>query len=126
MLGKPKPDLFEKILKKRADQLPQEESSAEKALKAYARMKLKAHKRNERRTKGKVEWNPQLGDLVLVKRQTASEGSAGIIAKFTQMYTEPMKVTKLMPPAAYKVAEQNGKIRGVFHKEALKPYLLAD
>jgi predicted aspartyl protease len=54
------------------------------------------------------------------------EGSAGIIAKFTQMYTEPMKVTKLMPPAAYEVAEPNGKIRGVFHKEALKPYLLAD
>jgi transposase InsO family protein len=126
MFGKPKPDLFEGILKKKADQLPKEETREEKAINAYARIKLKAAKRNEKRTKGKAVWNPQIGDLVLVKRQAVSEGSTGTIAKFVQIYTEPMVVTKQVSPSAYEISERSGKLRGKFNKEALKPYLQAD
>jgi transposase InsO family protein len=40
--GKPRPDIFSKLLKKAAGQLPAEDTLAKKLLKAYAQMKLKA------------------------------------------------------------------------------------
>jgi hypothetical protein len=47
MEGKCRPDLFDKLLKKDPDQLPQTEKAEEKALKAYARLKMKAERRNQ-------------------------------------------------------------------------------
>jgi hypothetical protein len=37
--GKPRPDIFQKLLKKRSDQIPTEETVAKKVLKAYAELK---------------------------------------------------------------------------------------
>jgi hypothetical protein len=48
LYGNPKPDVFHKILKKTADQLPQEDTLADKILKAYARIKLQADRWNQR------------------------------------------------------------------------------
>jgi hypothetical protein len=47
--GKPKPDIFRQLLTREADQLPKEEALADKLLKAYARMCIKAERRNKRR-----------------------------------------------------------------------------
>jgi hypothetical protein len=44
--GKPRPDIFRSLLKKRLDQIPTEETVAEKVLKAYTRTKVKAEKQN--------------------------------------------------------------------------------
>jgi hypothetical protein len=65
--GKPRPDIFSKLLKKAADQMPREDTLAEKLLKAYARMKLKAEKRNRNRKTGRMKWKPKVNDLVLVR-----------------------------------------------------------
>jgi hypothetical protein len=42
-----KTDIFRKILKKTADQMPRNEALADKLLKAYAKAKLKAKKGNQ-------------------------------------------------------------------------------
>jgi hypothetical protein len=81
MEGKSRPDLFASILRKDPGQLPQEESTEDKALKAYERMKLKADRRNRRKKRGRHQWDPQVGDLVLAKQQAVSEANAGFTSK---------------------------------------------
>jgi hypothetical protein len=56
--GKPRPDIFCKLLKEETDQIPKEEALADKLLKAYSRMKVKAEKRNMRCSAGKKSGNP--------------------------------------------------------------------
>jgi hypothetical protein len=75
MEGKSRPDLFASILRKDPGQLPQEESTEDKALKAYAPLKLKADRRNRQKKQGRHQWDPQVGDLVLAKQQAVSEAS---------------------------------------------------
>jgi hypothetical protein len=55
LYSNPKPDVFCKILKKNADQLPREDSLSDKILQAYARMKLRADRRNKRRKTGRMK-----------------------------------------------------------------------
>jgi hypothetical protein len=98
-------------------------SRQEKALKAYLKIKEKAAKRNRRRKMGKTQWNPQVGDLVLVLRQTVSDAVAGITSKFMRPYQERANVSKVIPRSMCEISEINGKVRGVFNKNALKPYL---
>jgi transposase InsO family protein len=120
------PDLFRSYLKKAADQLPAEETHQQRALMAYARMKERAARRNAKRKRGKTNWEPKIGDLVLLKRQAVSEAVIGKTKKFVQPYVGPVRISKLMPPSAYEVAELSGKLRGVFNKESIKPYLQAE
>lgn len=115
-----RPDLFKKFLKKDADQLPPDESLSDKVLRAYLKMKLKAGRRKKRQKRGQHEWKPQLGDLVLYRCQPVSEAAKGVTSKFTRPYEGPWRLTKLIPP--YEISSLNGRVRGVFHKEALKPY----
>jgi hypothetical protein len=72
---------------------------------------------------GKTQWNPPIEDLVLVKRQTVSDAVAGISSKFVRPYQGRAKISKVIPPSMYEISEINGKVRGVFNKNALKPYL---
>jgi hypothetical protein len=97
MLGQPRPDLYRKFLTKEADELPSGESTQQKALKAYAKMKDKSVRRNKRRRLGRTQWNPQVGDLVLVKRQATADAVAGVTSKFIQPYQGPLKVAKINP-----------------------------
>jgi hypothetical protein len=122
MEGKPKPDLFRNVLTKHLDQLPQEESGHEKAVQAYLRMKLKAEKRNRRRKVRKHRWEPRVDDLVLAKRQATADAFSGISSKFIHPYAGPFRISKIIPPAMYELVELNGKMRGVFQKDALKAY----
>jgi hypothetical protein len=58
-----------------------EDTVAEKVLKAYARAKVKAEKRNLKRKTGKRQWRPKLNDLVLVKSQLISDAVQGVTEK---------------------------------------------
>jgi hypothetical protein len=124
--GKPRPDIFRKLLKKEADQLPTEEILADKLLKAYARMKLKEDKRNRKLKTGRTRWNPQLKDLVLVKCQPASDAVQGITSKFQRPYEGPYLIQKIISPAIYKLCDTAEKPRGIFNLKHLKTYLSAD
>jgi hypothetical protein len=84
--GNPKPDIFRKILKKAINQLPTEEALANKILKAYARMKLRADKRNARRKTVTTRWQPQLQETVPVRCQPVSDAAHGVISKFKHLY----------------------------------------
>jgi DNA polymerase elongation subunit (family B) len=123
MLGKPKPDLFQRIVAKSADQKSQEESAEDKALKAFLQMKLKAESRDRKRKLGRATWNPQVDDRVLVKRQNISNAEANTTSKFTELFEGSFRITRLIPPSAYEVTGQDGRVRGVFNKQALKAYL---
>jgi hypothetical protein len=62
--GNPKPDIFDKILMKEADKIPKEGALADKLIKAYAKMKLKAGGRNQKLKICRTQWKPSLQELV--------------------------------------------------------------
>jgi transposase InsO family protein len=119
----PRPDVFRKILKKEADHLPEEEALTDKLLKAYARMKLRAEKRNKRRKTGSTRWEPKLHDVVLVKSQSVSDAVQGVTSKFQLLYEGPYLIYRKVNPSIYELADSKGKIRGIFKLKHLKPYL---
>jgi hypothetical protein len=120
---KPRPDLFAKVIIKDPDQLPQGEDRETRALKAYLRMKKRTERRNKRNKVGRHLWDTQLGDMALAKHQTSSDAIAGVISKFGHVFQGPFKITTFTPPAMFELTDLNGKIRGVFNKKALKPYI---
>jgi hypothetical protein len=88
-------------------------------------MKLKAEKRNLKRKTGHTQWHPTLKELVLVRSQAASDATQGITAKFQMPYEGPYEISKIINSAIFEVSDQTGKIRGIFNKTHLKPYLSA-
>jgi hypothetical protein len=119
-------DIFRKILKKEVDQLPKEETLADKILRAYACMKLRADKRNKRRKTGKTRWRPQIEDFVLAKRQPVSDAILGVISKFQRPYEGPYLIHREINPSIFELAHSGGKLRGIFHLKHLKPHLAED
>jgi hypothetical protein len=97
ILDSPRPDLFEKFLKKGSEQKPSVESLQERILKAYARMKERAVKWNKRRKNSSVRWKLQVGDLVLAKCPAVSEAADGITKKFAMPYDGPWSYTGNKP-----------------------------
>jgi hypothetical protein len=118
-----KPDIFRKILKKTPDQMPPNETLADKLLKAYAKAKLKARKRRIKKKTKSTKWDPEEGDLVLVKSQPTSDAAQGITGKFQRPYEGPFIIQKFIPPAMYELCDEVGKLRGLFHLRHMKPYL---
>jgi hypothetical protein len=55
-----KPDLREKILMKSPENLPEPETTGDKVMKSYARMRKKAKDRRERRNTGNKTWEPKV------------------------------------------------------------------
>ena len=123
LFGEPQPNVFLKVLNDHVNQSQEEEPLADKLIKAYARMKLKAEKRNIRRKTGRIQWLPKLGELVLVKSQTVSDAAQGVTAKFQMPYEGPYVISKLISSAIFELSEPTGKIRGIFNKVHLKSYL---
>jgi hypothetical protein len=121
--GKPRPDVFKKIIKEESHQLPVEDTLAEKLLKAYAKSKLRAEGRNRKRKTGKSRWRPKLYDLVLVKRQPVSEAPQGIIGKFQRPFEGPFTIRKIINPALFEPCDEGGNVRGLYNLRHLKPYL---
>jgi len=60
-----KPDLFEKILTKSPENLPEPETIGDKVMKAYTRMRKKAKDRRERRKTGNKTWEPKVSKRLL-------------------------------------------------------------
>jgi hypothetical protein len=118
-----KPDIFRKILQKEADQSPKDEPLADKLLKAYAKMKLKAEKRNRKRRTGKTLWKPKLGGFVLVKCHPASDAAQGITTKFQMPYEGPYLISREISPAIFELSDTDNRVRGIFSIKHLKPYL---
>ncbi|PNF18243.1 hypothetical protein B7P43_G16458 [Cryptotermes secundus] len=116
----PRPDDSRKLLKKDADQLPREHALADKLIKAYARMKLKAHRRNRRRKTARTKWKPSLRELVLVKRQPNSDAAHGIISKFQLPYEGPYLIHRKTSPSTYELEDAEDKIWGLFSIKNLK------
>jgi hypothetical protein len=56
-------------------------------------------KKNAKRKWGTTNWEPQIGDLVLIKRQVTSDATIGIIVKFLHPFSSPVRITELLPPA---------------------------
>jgi len=98
---------------------------SDKVLKAYIRIKSKASRRLKGQKRGLYKWEPQIGDLVLSRCQPVSEVLKGVAGKFSRPCEDPWSITKLIPPYSFEVSGVDGKVRGVFHKQALKPYLEA-
>jgi hypothetical protein len=121
-----RPDIFRKLLKKEPDQQPSEEALADKLLKAYAKTKLEAEKRNRNRKLGSTRWRPELKDLVLVKCQPAPDAAQGIIGKFKRPFVGPFVIKKIVAPAMYELADEKGRQRGLFHLQHLKPYIRSE
>jgi hypothetical protein len=95
----------------------------DKILKAYARMKVKAERRNRRRRTGKTRWKSQLKEHVLVKSQPVSDESLGVTVKFQRPYEGPYLIKKLINPVIYELCDAESRIRGTFNLKHLKPYL---
>jgi hypothetical protein len=122
LYGNPKPDVFREILKKTADKLPLEDTLSDKILKAYARIKLRADRRNERRKTGKTQWQPKLNELVLVKSQPVSDTVQGLTSKFQRPYEGPILISRRVNPSIFELSDEKGKIRGLFSLKHLKRY----
>jgi len=114
-----RPDIFSKILNKRKEQQPNNEELQEKITLAYLTLKKKVTKRKRRRQLGSTRWEPELNE-VLLKCQQTSDAALGITAKFMRPYDGPWVITKFIPPSCYEISDKEGKIRGTFHKTALK------
>jgi hypothetical protein len=113
-----------KLLKKEADQCPKEEALADKLLKAYARMKLKAEKRNRKRKTGRTQWEPRLQELLLVKCQPTSDAVQGVTSKFQGPYEGPYRIQKKISTAICEIGDTEDKLWGLFNIKHLKPFRL--
>jgi hypothetical protein len=82
----------------------------------YVRME-KAEKRNKGGKNYFSKWKPQVGNLVLAKCQAVSDAVDGITKKFVRPYDGPWKVTRVINPPTYEVANEQGKITMVTRKQ---------
>jgi hypothetical protein len=123
MFGASRPDLFAKLLPPSPGTPPPEETTEEKALRAYARMRKRAEQRKERRKGGTVKWEPKLQDAILVRCQSQLDMQKVITGKFRQPYDGPWYIIRVIPPSIYEVSDSRGRVRGTFNKTAMKPFL---
>jgi hypothetical protein len=114
--------IFAELIRKLPDQ-PRKEELPIKILKAYNKIKEKAEKRKNQRKKGRFEWTPQVGDLVLVRGQPTSDAVRGIIGKFQRAYEGPFIVGERINSGLYKLKTELGENKGLFHISHLKPYI---
>jgi len=116
LLEAKKPDLFENILTKSTENLPEPETVGDKFMKAYARMRRKARDRRERRKTGNKTREPKENEKVLVKAQPASDAAVGVTAKFIHPYEGPYIIIRVIPPSTYEISTTSGTVRGEFNK----------
>jgi hypothetical protein len=104
--------LFEKILTKSPENLPEAETIGDNVMKAYARMRKKAKDRRERRKTGNKTWETKVNEKFLMKAQPASDAAVGVTAKFIHPYEGPYITSKLITPSTYGLSTASGKVRG--------------
>jgi hypothetical protein len=110
MCGTECPSIFRQMIERERCRTQEEDSTTQKIKEAYARMKRKALKRERRRKKGNTEWNPQVGEEVLVRTQPVSDAIGGFTAKFAPKYEGPYTISKILEHRAYELIGGHGKI----------------
>jgi hypothetical protein len=83
-------------------------------------MKEKAAKRNKTKRISDSKWKPQAGDLILAKCQAVSDDIDGVTKKFARPYDGSWKVTRVINPTTYELADEQGVIRKVYNQSAMK------
>jgi hypothetical protein len=115
MTGEQPVSIFEQLLPPRPDTTPNTVTYEEKALQAYARMRLRANRRSRRRKRGLVKWIPRLQEAVLL-RTHQSDMAKGVTSKFQRPYEGPYYVTRIVNPSIYEISDARGKSKGIFNK----------
>jgi hypothetical protein len=115
-------EVFKQIIQKLPER-PTDEDVPSKILQAYVRMKSKAGARKAKRNRRKHEWEPQVGDLVLIRGQPLSSAVQGIIGKFQRLYEGPFGVKRIVNPSLYELQSVSGQFKGLYHITHLKPYI---
>jgi hypothetical protein len=122
MFGAPRPNPFDKLIPTSPDGPRPRDSLEEMIKKAYAKIRNRAADRERRRKKNKCNWEPQVGDVVLIRNQPQSDAARGVAGKFQHSFIGPYVITSIIPPSIYEVSVERGKIRGIFNKRDLKPF----
>jgi hypothetical protein len=123
MYNAPKPDMFKELLPTGPKSLTEVKTPEDKAFRAYLRAKLRIARRTRRNKAGQTRWEPKILDKVLARQQPISDAAKGITAKFIPPYNGPWIISRIMPPSTYELSDSTGKIRGIFSKKDLKPFL---
>ena len=114
---------FKNSLRKSLNKKPPAKSLQEKVLKVYIRMEKEAKGTKRGRTVFR-SGNRNVGDLVLAKGQAVSDAVYDIRKKFVTPYDGPWKVTRVINPSIYEVANEKGKItKFFFNQKAIQHYL---
>ena len=100
-----KPGIFTKFLPE-SEIPPENKELAEKVLKAYAKMKEEALKRDRWRKFGNSSWTLKLNDKVLVKTQRTLDAIKGTTSKFMLLYEGPFFISKIYPHSAYELKDE--------------------
>jgi len=122
MFGKNKPSIFENMLPELKQNTLEVEELGAKFERAFLRMERKSVERGRKRKRGNANWNPELGDKVLVKCQNQSDAAKGVIDKSMHVYQGSYSINKILPYSTYEVVDCDDKLRGEFNKRQLKPY----
>jgi hypothetical protein len=85
-------------------------------------LKKRAEKRERRKERGLRNWNPRVGEEVLVEACRLSDANRGITHKFARPYEGPFRISRIVSPAIFEISDANGRIRGMFNKGALKKF----
>jgi hypothetical protein len=104
------------------DTTPDTVTYDEKALQAYARMRVRANRRSRRRKRGQVKWMPRLQEAVLLRTPHQSDMEKGVTSKFQRPYEGPCYVTRIVNPSIYEISDARRKNKGIFNKGSLRRF----
>ena len=122
MFGTKRQNVVKQLAPGLQDMGPEETSVEAKIKEAYDKMINKAKLRERRHKRGNANWQPKLGEKVLVRKHPISEAMKGFTAKFSYLYEGPFSISKSLGHSAYEVRDEKGKVRGEFHIKQLKQY----
>jgi hypothetical protein len=57
-----------------------------------------------------------------VKQQATADAAMSKSSKFMLPYLGPFRITNITPPAMFELHDMNNKLRGVYHKTAIKAF----
>jgi hypothetical protein len=120
LFGAERNNLFQKCLPNLLKGEMKHEEIREKFVKAYERMKQRAHDRKNKRKHGNVTWKPRVDDKVLVRTQPSSDAIAGVTGKFIRPYEGPYLISKVISPSTVEVCDRNGKFKGQYNLKSIK------
>lgn len=122
MTGEQPSAIFDKLIPPYPGVSPRSATQEDKALQAYARMKIRAHRRAGRRKRGQVRWIPRLQEAVLLRTRHQSDMAKGVTSKFQRPYEGPYYITRIVNPSIIEISDARGKIKGIFNKGSLKKF----